>query len=74
VTPARYLRGPEPVKGYDALEPNEIVAGLRHADNETLRLVREYELKFRRRDAVLRALADVRHDNSPAPAYGAETS
>jgi hypothetical protein len=43
----RYLRGPEPVDGYDVLGPEEIVAGLRHADNPTLKRVREYELKFR---------------------------
>jgi len=63
----RYLRGPEPVDGYDALEPGEIVAGLRHADNATLKRVREYERKFHRRDVVLRALNDVRHDGVPAP-------
>jgi hypothetical protein len=38
------------------------VAGLRHADNATLKRVREYERKFHRRDVVLRALNDVRHD------------
>jgi hypothetical protein len=67
----RYLRGPEPVDGYDVLGPEEIVAGLRHADNPTLKRVREYELKFRRRDTVLRALADVRHNGLPESANGA---
>ena len=62
----RYLRGPEPVVGYDALEPAEIVAGLRHADEPTLKRVREYERKFHRREVVLRALADVRHDGLAA--------
>jgi hypothetical protein len=32
----RYLRGPEPVARYAALEPGEIPAGLRHADKATL--------------------------------------
>ena len=63
----RYLRGPEPVDGYDALEPGQIVAGLRHADNATLKRVREYERKFHRRDVVLRALNDARHGGIPAP-------
>jgi hypothetical protein len=57
----RYLRGPEPVVGYDALKPEEIVTGLRHADAPTLKLVREYERKFHRRDVVLRALTEARH-------------
>jgi hypothetical protein len=68
----RYLCGPEPVDGYDALEPEEIVAGLRHADEPTLKRVREYERKFRRRDAVLRALSDARHDGLPVPADDAQ--
>ena len=62
----RYLRGPEPVVGYDGLKPEEIVAGLRHADAPTLKRVREYERKFHRREVVLRALADVRHDGLAA--------
>ena len=41
-------------------------AGLRHADEPTLKRVREYERKFHRREVVLRALADVRHDGLAA--------
>jgi hypothetical protein len=63
----RYLRGPEPIDGYDALQPEEIVAELRHADNPTIKRVREYERKFHRRDVVLHALTDVRHDGLPLP-------
>ena len=68
----RYLRGPEPVVGYDALKPEEIVAGLRHADPPTLKRVREYERKFHRRDVVLRALTDARHAGLSASADGAQ--
>ena len=63
----RYLRGPEPVEGYDALDPDQIASGLAHADNPTLKRVREYELKFRRRDVVLRALVEARHHGQTAP-------
>ena len=58
----RYLRGPEPVDGYDALGEDEITANFARADDATLKRVREYELKFRRRDAILRALAAARHN------------
>ena len=68
----RYLRGPEPVAGYDTLEPEEIVAGLRHADEPTLKRVREYERKFHRRDVVLHALTDARHNGPSARADGAQ--
>ena len=63
----RYLRGPEPVEGYDALDPDQIASGLAHADNPTLKRVREYELKFRRRDVVLSALVEARHHGQTAP-------
>ena len=63
----RYLRGPEPVEGYDALNSDQIASGLAHADNPTLKDVREYELKFRRRDVVLRALVEARHHGQSAP-------
>lgn len=58
----RYLRGPEPVDGYDSLPEEEITANFQRADDETLKRVREYELKFRRRDAVLRAIVTARHN------------
>ena len=58
----RYLRGPEPVDGYDALPEAEITANFDRADDATLKRVREYELKFRRRDVVLRALRSARHN------------
>jgi hypothetical protein len=58
----RYLRGPEPVEGYDALGEEEVTANFEKADDATLKRVREYELKFRRRDVVLRALRSARHN------------
>jgi hypothetical protein len=58
----RYLRGPEPVDGYDALPEAEITANFDRADDETLKRVREYELKFRRREVVLQALRAARHN------------
>jgi hypothetical protein len=62
----RYLRGSEPLRDYDALDATQIAAALTHADVETLSLVREYELKFRRRDGVLDALARLRQAGRPS--------
>jgi hypothetical protein len=56
----RYLRGNEPLPEYDALDAKEICAALEGADLETLTLVREYEMKFHRREDVLDELARVR--------------
>ncbi len=49
----RYLRGNEPLPGYDALEPQDVVDALAGADGETIRAVRDYERKFQRRKLVL---------------------
>jgi hypothetical protein len=53
----RYMRSPEPVAGYDALEPNEIVRLLERADSASIRAIRDYEGKFRGRRQVLNAAA-----------------
>jgi hypothetical protein len=53
----RYMRSPEPVDGYDALEPAEIVRRLEAADTATIRAIRDYEGKFQRRRQVLGAAA-----------------
>jgi len=53
----RYMRGPEPVPGYDALEPNEIVRLLEQADTARIRAIRDYEGKFRGRRQVMNAAA-----------------
>ncbi len=55
----RYLRGPEPIKGYDKLDVAGVSAALKDADVETIRAVREYERKFRRRTPVLEELARI---------------
>jgi hypothetical protein len=51
---------------HDALDPDQIASGLADADNPTLKRVREYALKFRRRDVVC-ALVKARHHGQPAP-------
>jgi hypothetical protein len=58
----RYLRGSEPLPGYDALDAGQVSAALEGADLHTLSLVREYEMKFRHRDDVLTELARVRRE------------
>jgi hypothetical protein len=49
----RYMRGSEPLPGYDALTPEQIGKALAGANGETVRAVRDYEHKFQRRRAVL---------------------
>ena len=53
----RYMRTPEPVAGYDALEPAEIVRLLERADSAGIRAIRDYEGKFRARRQVMNAAA-----------------
>jgi hypothetical protein len=77
----RYLRGREPLPGYDTLEPQQIAAALDGADLDTAKRVREYERKFKRRSGVLDAVTRM-HDalktptsismrrENPAPASG----
>jgi hypothetical protein len=49
----RYMRGSEPLPGYDALTPEQIGEALAGANGETVRAVRDYEHKFQRRRSVL---------------------
>ena len=49
----RYLRGPEPLPGYDALSADEILAALEDADLATVKRVRGYERKFAKRPGLL---------------------
>jgi len=53
----RYMRSPEPVAGYDELEPSEIVRLLEQADSAGIRAIRDYEGKFRGRRQVMNAAA-----------------
>jgi hypothetical protein len=72
----RYLRQPEPLPGYDALEPNAIPEALAGADAGTVKAVREYERKHQNRTsvnvAIARALKSLR-DEPGAGADGAPT-
>ena len=49
----RYLRGSEPLPGYDALGVEEVLAALEDADTQTIKKVRSYERKFKKRTRVL---------------------
>ena len=49
----RYMRTTEPLDGYDTLSPEEIAVALADADAETVKNVRDYERKFRRRPEVM---------------------
>jgi hypothetical protein len=55
----RYMRGSEPLPGYDALTTEQIAEALAGADAETVKAVRDYEKKFHRRRAVLDETARV---------------
>jgi hypothetical protein len=49
----RYMRGGEPLPGYDALTAEEIAKSLAGAEAETVKAVRDYEHKFQRRQPLL---------------------
>lgn len=55
----RYMRGSEPLPGYDALTTEQIADALAGADSGTVRAVRDYERKFRHRQSVLDEAARV---------------
>jgi hypothetical protein len=55
----RYMRGSEPLPGYDALGPEAIATALSGADAETIKAVRDYERKFAHRRQVLQEAARV---------------
>ena len=67
----RYMRGREPVAGYDALSVEEIVGALEEADPATIKRVRGYERKFANRRNVLDAVVRVRHRRPAAQPAGA---
>ena len=49
----RYMRGSEPLQGYDTLSPAEIARALAGDDAETVKAVRDYERKFGHRRQVM---------------------
>jgi hypothetical protein len=71
----RYMRGREPLPGYDALSVEEIVAALKEADLAAIKKVRAYERKFANRSDVMDEVARVLHRHqaiepkSAAPKY-----
>jgi hypothetical protein len=63
----RYVRGSEPLPGYDALTTEQIAEALAGSDAETVKAVRDYERKFQHRQSVLSEVARVL-PSSPASA------
>jgi len=55
----RYMRGSDPLPGYDALSPDEIATALSGAEAETVKAVRDYERKFACRRQVMEEAARV---------------
>ena len=68
----RYLRQPEPLPGYDALEPNAIPEALAGADTGTVKAVREYERKHQNRPSVNVAIASALNSLRDEPGAGAD--
>ena len=73
----RYMRGSEPLPGYDALSIKQIVSELEDADVATIKKVRGYERKFANRPDVLeevlrlhRAHRAAQPADAPVPARG----
>lgn len=62
----RYLRTSEPIAGYDELEIEKISEALVGADSETVKAVRDYERRFRRRTLVLKETARVLPGSEPS--------
>ncbi|CAN5586223.1 hypothetical protein BH10ACT11_BH10ACT11_20540 [soil metagenome] len=66
----RYMRGKEPIDGYDELPSQEIVAVLDTADLPLIKRVRAYERKFANRPDILQKVIEVHHrslEQKPAP-------
>jgi hypothetical protein len=75
LTKLHYMRGREPLPGYDALSVEEIRAALEGADMAAIKRVRGYERKFGNRPDVLEEVARVHHQRqadepkTAAPGY-----
>jgi hypothetical protein len=63
----RYVRGSEPLPGYDALTAEQVAKALAGADAETVKAVRDYERKFQHRKAVLDEAARVLPGSQASP-------
>ena len=55
----RYMRGSEPLPGYNALSPDQIATALSGADAETVKAVRDYERKFAHRRQMMEEAARI---------------
>jgi hypothetical protein len=64
----RYMRGSEPLPGYDALTSEQIAEALAGADAGTVKAVRDYERKFQHRQSVLDETARVLPDSQASAA------
>jgi hypothetical protein len=62
----RYLRGPEPLEHYDALDVDEILAAAADADRRRLGNVRSYETRMRERPEVLDGVHGLMRKDRPA--------
>jgi hypothetical protein len=62
----RYLRGAEPLQGYDDLSVPEVLAGLEGAKTEKLQKTRLYERKFQRRPDLLEKIATALRERNPS--------
>jgi hypothetical protein len=62
----RYMRTNEPLPGYDGLSPEQIADVLGDSNSETVRNVRDYERKFRRRGQVMDETARVLPNAPPS--------
>ena len=76
----RFMRGRQPLPGYDQLSPEEIGGELEGADIATIKAVRDYEKKFANRPEVLEETARVHRltrGNAPlpdAPSYAPQSA
>src|SRR3954454_20285278 len=68
----RYLRGPQPLEGYDDMPAEEVLAALVDADLPTLHAVRGYESKLRAREDVLAGVNRLRERRRPTHASDAQ--
>lgn len=66
----RYMRGREPLEGYDAMSEDEVVAAIGEADLTTIKRIRGYERKFANRPRVSDEIIRVHHlmlEDQPVP-------
>ena len=73
----RFMRGAQPLEGYDDMTPEQIIASLDGADVTTIKNIRDYERKFANRKEVVDAVAAAKSADRAArpvekpPAYQA---